>query len=229
MCTVTFVPLPDGAVITSNRDEQPGRAASAPRFHDHNGRSIAFPKEPKAGGTWFAADADGNAIVLLNGAFEKHVWNPPYKKSRGLVLLDLFTDEDPAEHWDHVDLEGVEPFTIILFYNKTLVKLVWDGLAKHQITLNPGDAYIWSSSPLYGQVQRDERAQYFAGFVSQPVDAPMMLEFHQGKSVAGREGFIIDRGFLRTVSITQWVLQNAQTAFTHIDLIAGEKHNFKIR
>jgi hypothetical protein len=33
-------------------------------------KNLIFPKDPKAGGTWFVANADGVILVLLNGADE---------------------------------------------------------------------------------------------------------------------------------------------------------------
>ena len=89
MCTVSFVPTQNGICITSNRDEKISRSkAISPQKTTINNKEITFPKDPQAGGTWFAHD-DKNVIVLLNGAEEKHVSKGNYRKSRGLIVLDL--------------------------------------------------------------------------------------------------------------------------------------------
>jgi hypothetical protein len=44
-------------------------------------KNLIFPKDPKAGGTWFVANADGVILVLLNGADEKHEVQFPYRKA----------------------------------------------------------------------------------------------------------------------------------------------------
>ena len=63
--------------------------AAAPDFHILPNKKIIFPKDAKAGGTWFAAADTGVIAVLLNGAFKKHIAQPPYRKSRGLILLEI--------------------------------------------------------------------------------------------------------------------------------------------
>lgn len=71
MCTVSFVATNDKIIITSNRDEKTVRpSAIPPRNYTVNGKKLIFPKDPKAGGTWFVANADGTILVLLNGADE---------------------------------------------------------------------------------------------------------------------------------------------------------------
>ncbi|WP_264554454.1 NRDE family protein [Flavobacterium sp. N1861] len=71
MCTVTYVPLKNGSCLTSNRDEKVAREkAIPPTEYFINNKKVIFPKDPKAGGTWFAYD-EKNIIILLNGAKEK--------------------------------------------------------------------------------------------------------------------------------------------------------------
>ena len=111
MCTVSFVYSQDKIIITSNRDEKVIRPnAIPPKKHTINGKSIFFPKDPKAGGTWFAVDVYGTVLVLLNGAEEKHEVKLPYRKSRGLIVLDIISSESPKDFWSQIDLENSNPF-----------------------------------------------------------------------------------------------------------------------
>src|SRR3954467_3372845 len=114
MCTVSYVCSDDKIIITSNRDEQVLRPALPPRNYTINNRNVIYPKDPKAGGTWYALDEDLNVAVLLNGAAEKHKWNPPYRKSRGLIVIELIGSGAPLETWKTLDLDNIEPFTIVL-------------------------------------------------------------------------------------------------------------------
>lgn len=226
MCTVTFVRSGTKTIITSNRDEQVERQAVEPRGYIIGGKTLTFPKDPKAGGTWYAVDQAGNVLVLLNGAFEKHDWNPPYRKSRGLILLDILSSDVPIEGWLGIDLSDIEPFTLVLFEDDALYQLRWDGSQKDTMELNPQQNHIWSSTTLYPKEIRENRAQWFAEFMSgKPIVTEAdMFDFHRyTKSENSQNGLVIDRpGFLKTISITQTILQDSQLALHHYDLVSKQ-------
>ena len=150
MCTVSFISSGGRTIITSNRDENEQRPkASAPVFEIRNNKKMIFPKDSKAGGTWFAAADNGVVAVLLNGAFVKHAPAPAYRKSRGLVLLEIIGSDDPLDFCKKTDLQDIEPFTLVLYQQGTLHELRWDGRQRHELMLDPQDHYIWSSATLY--------------------------------------------------------------------------------
>ena len=223
MCTVTFVPTSTNVIITSNRDEQESRAAAAPTQYTVNDQVLYFPKDPKAGGTWFAVTSGGSAAVLLNGASERHVPKPPYRKSRGLIVLDILSADSSADYWTHIDLDKIEPFTLILF-DKTLSQLRWDGLQKHHVALDHESSYIWSSFTLYPiEIIRHREACFETFLQSQlNLDQSALLQFHSAPgNEHTHEGFVIERHFLKTISITQAAIAGAETNFFHKDLISG--------
>ncbi len=78
----------------------------------------------------------GLSAVLLNGAIKAHQPEPPYRKSRGLILLDLIAASSPADAFEETDFNGIEPFTVILFENKNLYSGKWDGRMKWLESLN---------------------------------------------------------------------------------------------
>ena len=148
MCTVSFVNSNGRIIITSNRDEQVLRPALAPKNYLVNQKKIIFPKDPKAGGTWYAVDEHANVLVLLNGADEKHHSSPPYRRSRGLILLDIFGSESAISAWEKIDLSNIEPFTLVLFQDQQLYQLRWNGSCKEVKKLNKkknnvGWSVIW--------------------------------------------------------------------------------------
>ncbi len=131
MCTVTYLPLPSaGFVLTSTRDERSIRkAAIPPREYDVHGGMVFYPKDPDAGGTWIASAVSGYSLCLLNGGFKIHESRPPYRLSRGLVLLDFYKYNNVASFRDHYDFKGIEPFTLLILGHpqRSLDELRWDG------------------------------------------------------------------------------------------------------
>ncbi|MDD5151020.1 MAG: NRDE family protein, partial [Flavobacterium sp.] len=166
MCTVSFVNTNGKIIITSNRDEKVLRpSAIGPRNYSINNKNIIFPKDPQAGGTWFAVDEEGTTLVLLNGANEKHQHQPPYRKSRGLIVLDTISSLSPKDFWAAIDLENIEPFTLVLFQNKELFQLRWDGFEKETTQLDINKSHVWSSSTLYPKSIRENRSDWFYTFL----------------------------------------------------------------
>jgi uncharacterized protein with NRDE domain len=222
MCTVTFVPTTNGVCITSNRDEKIARPkAIAPANYIINNKEITFPKDPQAGGTWIAHDNE-NIIVLLNGAQEKHISKGNYRKSRGLIVLDLISSNNALAKWKTIDLHEIEPFTIIFYNSEKLVKLQWNEVEKSTLELDKSKNYIWSSATLYAKEIREERAKWFDNFMLQTkkVNSHSLLEFHRfTESENLNYGLQINRNnLLKTVSITQCVIKET-ISLNYIDLL----------
>ena len=132
-------------MITSNRDEQVIRPnAIAPKNYNQNGKNVIYPKDPKAGGTWFAVNADKTVLVLLNGGFVKHEMAFSYRKSRGLIALDIIYSDSPKDFWTQINLENIEPFTLVLYQEEKLYELVLDGFSKKMTKLDETKNHIWS-------------------------------------------------------------------------------------
>ncbi len=210
-------------MITSNRDEHAGRAnAAAPEFQLQKNKKIIFPKDAKAGGTWFVAGENGMVAVLLNGAFKTHIAKPPYRKSRGLILLDFFEADTPLVFFKEMDLHNIEPFTIILYQTKTLHELRWDGNCKYEKPLNPSGNYIWSSATLYTADVIELREDLFDRFIhaGKKITADLVREFHAGHNNDQENGFVINRQTgMKTFSITQATVNTGRIDFLHNDLL----------
>ena len=150
MCTVTYIPKgSDSFILTSNRDESPARSPKNVSMIGQKGVLLAFPRDAKAGGTWVAISGDNRVVCLLNGAFEWHRHNPPYKRSRGIMVLDFFTFSNANVFFDTYDFEGMEPFTMIIYDRDDLFEFRWDGNQKYVKLLDRNAKYIWSSTTLY--------------------------------------------------------------------------------
>ena len=229
MCTVSFVKANDKIIITSNRDEKVLReAAVAPQSYTINDKKLIFPKDPKAGGTWYAIDKAGNVLVLLNGAAEKHEVKLHYRKSRGLIVLDIISGDSPLKMWHDIGLDDIEPFTLVLFERRKLYQLRWNGSAKEIVQLDAGQNHIWSSSTLYPKDVRDARSAWFYNFLdTKPeISAAEMYNFHRYTEEGNSEnGLVINRNdAMKTLSITQTVIEKKKVLMSHYDLI--REHEF---
>jgi uncharacterized protein with NRDE domain len=228
MCTVSFVRVNDAVIITSNRDEHIQREnAAAPGFHQLQNKKIIFPKDTMAGGTWFAAADNGVVAVLLNGAFQKHIAQPPYRKSRGLVLLEIIEADHPLFFFKTLSLDNIEPFTIVLYQPGLLHELRWDGNDKHEKALDITGNYIWSSSTLYSDEVIEHRKNLFERFIHSAgaVTAETVHDFHASNNGDTENGFVISRQTgMKTFSITQAVVQSDAVNFSHADLLEEKRY-----
>lgn len=228
MCTVSFVRVHDAVIITSNRDEHIQREnAAAPGFHQLQNKKIIFPKDARAGGTWFAAGDNGVVVVLLNGAFKKHTAQPPYRKSRGLILLEIIEADEPLDFFKSVSLDNIEPFTVVLHQPGLLHELRWDGNDKHEKVLDITGNYIWSSATLYTHEVIANREDMFERFIhsNDVITAQAIHDFHASNNGDEENGFVISRQTgMKTFSITQAVVQSDTINFLHADLLQGKRY-----
>jgi hypothetical protein len=222
MCTVTYIPTKEGCIITSSRDEKITRERALPPTEYYiEEKKIIFPKDPKAGGTWIA-HSETKIVVLLNGAQEKHIPKSNYRKSRGLVVLELISVENSLQYWESVDLTDIEPFTIVLFENNKLLQLQWNEIEKSIEKKDKNKSHIWSSSTLYSKEIREQRKTWFYNFMqnkSNPTDDEI-LHFHQFTESENKEyGLQINRNdTLKTISITQCQVTQNNIEMRYLDL-----------
>jgi hypothetical protein len=223
MCTLTFFPKNNGSVIiTSNRDEAPGRETGFPRVYQQSGIKLLFPKDAIAGGTWLGISDRRRVIGLLNGGFKRHYPKGHYRQSRGLVVVDLLKSEDLEKELGIYGFAGIEPFTLVVYQwsNKPLLlQVVWDGehLYREKLPLLPT---VWSSTFLFGEAAREKRQQWFDTFVSQnpEADAKALLEFHKNTGEGNpASDLVMDRGFVKTRSISQIRITQRPEMY-HLDL-----------
>lgn len=181
MCTVSFVPTKDAVYLTSNRDEKARRKpALPPQWYRKNTCDMYFPEDGDAHGSWITVCSNGNAGVLLNGAFANHWRKETYAKSRGVVLLEIMDHPYPLYHFSRYPLNGVEPFTLILRDDNKLFECRWDEKQKHYKPLKAYRPYIWSSVTLYDADARRKREYWFAKFLNRHPQPSQddVLHFH---------------------------------------------------
>jgi len=233
MCTVSFIPVKDKFFITSNRDEKLTRKnAAAPGMFIHNGQKLFFPKDADAGGTWIVMKENGVAAVLLNGAFICHNAEPPYRLSRGIILLDIISSERPSVTFTKINLQDIEPFTLVILENYCLYEFRWDGAEKYCKQLKVNRPYIWSSTTLYDGFVIKKREQWFASFLNNhPIPTQQdILNFHHftGDGDKHNDLLMTRHGLYTTVSITSILLTKDRGCIKYINIKDDTSSEIKI-
>lgn len=230
MCTVTYIPSSNGFIFTSSRDENPGRAKETlpPASYTTPEGARIFPKDPQ-GGTWFGLSDNGKLHCLLNGAFERHKHQPPYRKSRGLVLLESLSWNSDQEFSNTYDFTDIEPFTMVMLDRSEgvqLSELRWDGSIAHFSPKNNSQPFIWSSAALYLPDIIRKREQVFLNWL-QEVGSPIhedVINLHLNGSIGDPENdFRMNRnGMVQTVSITQLTSTEKKEKLHYRDLLTDK-------
>lgn len=233
MCTVSFVPVKDKFIITSNRDEKLTRKkAIIPVAHKEGGYYLIYPKDGDAGGTWIVMKENGDCAVLLNGAFLPHKANPPYRRSRGLILLDIISETRPSQFIVKINLEGIEPFTLVLLDRGSLYEFRWDGNERYCKQLSMHRPHIWSSATLYDGLVIKKREQWFAAFLnSNPHPTQQdVLNFHRFSGEGDKANALLmsRENIYSTVSITSLFLTTERGSMKYLDVLNGTETEKKI-
>lgn len=235
MCFVTYLPYQQGFILTSNRDEHVGRPkAFPPKKYIINKQSVFYPQDGLAGGTWIAASPH-TTLCLLNGAFVKHQHQPPYRQSRGLVLLDFFEYNHQADFIENYSFRGIEPFTLIIIEDREefqLTELRWDGAKLYHQPLDVQQSYAWSSVTLYSDAVIKEREQWFDSWQQNHpfFDSKAILDFHHfgGKGDLENDLLVNRNNELCTVSMTQIQKTPAQFLISYWDRTNDQQYRYRI-
>lgn len=222
MCTVTFIPTAETCYVTSNRDESPGRQASGlTSFHSQEWNAIHYPIDEVSGGSWIALADKGRAVCLLNGAFEPFVPDPPYRLSRGQVVLSAAAAENADQFFAEYNLEGIAPFTLLLYEAHSLTQWVWDGENRHILSLPIDQPQIWSSVTLYPQHVREWRRSLFEKWIREQdiYDREAIISFHLMANGDPDNDFVMNRqDLVKTLSVTSIALKENSGSILHLDL-----------
>jgi hypothetical protein len=223
MCTVTFIPVKESIFLTSNRDEKNWRTdALPPAIQEFGSGKMLFPKDGDAGGTWIASHCNSNVVIFLNGAFKGHTPTPPYRKSRGLILLDLIDHTTPFNCFMAINLNNIEPFTAIIRDNGHLFECRWDGQQKHYKEIDQSSPHIWSSSTLYSDEVIEKRRKWFEEWITANPEptSKEILHFHEFTGDGDQENDLrMNRnGKVFTVSITLIEISDGQVSMEYLDL-----------
>jgi hypothetical protein len=163
MCTLTFVPTEDGYLVAMNRDELLTRQlALPPKVFERSGIEMVYPREP-SGGTWIAANSQGNLLALLNWNGNEFRNLGEKRKTRGLVVPKLAGELDSLatdSSFRRMNLHGMFPFRLVGFFRSERIinEWSWDGGARRKLAFSWARKH-WFSSSLSDSLAEKERGR----------------------------------------------------------------------
>lgn len=222
-----------GCIISTNRDENTSRlAALKPHEYVINNHTYYFPKDTKAGGTWIATSKD-YTLCLLNGGDEKHKKKDAYRKSRGLILLEIMEAliVGELEPTKPIKLNGIEPFTLFIYRHQKPFFCKWTHSENETMVLKILDLdkpHIHSSTTLYDKSIRDKREEWFYAYLNthQVNGFKDMIKFHTETDKENKDfGLQIDRmGITKTLSLTAVEISHKVHLMLYNDFITNKEH-----
>lgn len=219
-------------MLTQNRDESPLRPAAVfPVREERQGRQLLFPKDPQGGGSWIATDEKQRLVCLMNGAFGQQESQPPYRLSRGQVVLDAAASPSFQDFSESYPLEGIEPFTLLFFEAGSnswqLNELRWNGSFPQLLRPNAAKPCIWSAPQLYSLPQQQTRERWFSEWLKEAsgFTREAILRFHieTGKEAPSHSLILNREEKVKTLSITQVVAEAGNIQMTYIPAAANKK------
>ena len=227
MCTVTYIPQGNNQyTITTSRDENQSRATSRLHTDTIGSEQVLYPVDPVSGGSWVAVSSFNRLVCVLNGAFSKHSHQPPYTRSRGLVLLDVFKFAHHLDFVSNYDFKGIEPFTMVMQEQGRLIEFRWDGRQHYLDYPDKDRPNIWSSATLYDPKAIKKRKGWFQDWLAKNSNPDLndQMKFHRfGGEVDLYNGLIMNRNDkVQTLSITGISSGNGFALLEHQDLMVDK-------
>lgn len=219
MCTLTFIPSPEGITVTQNRDESPLRGAPIFPYRDTDG--YIYPKDPDGDGTWMLTD--GRTVVcVLNGAYEPHDRKPPYRHSRGLLPKMVIQRDELDLHPQ--DAQGLEPFSVFIFNAKIVRRYSWDGNDLYREEFDASLPHIFQSAPLYSPSMQAICELWFEEWLTEHPDISEILDFHlYGGDDSSETNICMYRPGVQTTAITQVDLRSPKSTFYFKSILTDEE------
>ena len=164
MCIVSFYRKNDEFVLTHNRDEEINRVSSKEILErEYAGKKFFSPLDERANGTWIFHSEQYIACILNGGIEKPTVLKEKYRKSRGIILLDLLRYDSVNEFIATEILSDIAPFTIFVFerQNKNAYLLYWNEKDLIVDDVSSQAIVTWCSSTLYLRNRRNDIDEIF--------------------------------------------------------------------
>lgn len=226
MCTLTYLPIDRGYIVTQNRDESPKRGTPVFPYRPDD-LPLVYPKDPDGEGTWIATD--GNTVIcVLNGAFEPHERKLPYRHSRGLLPLLAFREKHPVITRSMAD--GLEPFSVFVFSETEVSRYSWDGTELYAQHFDPGVPHIFQSAPLYSPDLQSLRSSWFEEWLEKKdLSCSGILDFHlNGGEGIGETDICMYRPGVQTTAVTQVMKSAVCSHFYYRSILSGHQEKIDL-
>jgi len=220
MCTVSYIPQDENRfVFTSNRDENPLRAATELHKLEINKKTLYFPQDSQAKGSWFVFSNTNQMVCILNGAFEPHLSASSYRMSRGKMALQFFEYPSIQNFVDFFEFKGLEPFTMVVLDAGELTELRWDEQKLYKTSLDRTKTHLWSSATLYPKSWQETRKKELEDWFGDDLKGQEeVMEFQLSKFPFTREALVSLYG--------EQVPQDIPVQTISVSSIQGSKQKF---
>ena len=218
MCTVSWLPQPDGYTVCCNRDERLTRGpARPPEIHSADGVRFLAPLDSDHGGTWIAVNEFGLALTLLN-RYQLSSPPPAQPRSRGLVLLELAPAPSLAEaaaRLARLELIRVASFTLVAVEpGRPAAVTSWDG-RRLATTLLEASGLIATSSAVSPEEVLHSRRELFTR--AQPLTPERLTALHRSHDPeSGPRSVCMHRADAETRSFTRVTVVDTVIELTHV-------------
>lgn len=211
MCTLTFIPKPQGYLLGMNRDERLTRElALAPEPTTISGLPVVYPRE-SSGGTWIGSNAAGITFALLNQ--NPGPQSKAKERSRGEIIPAILSASrfpEAMRLFQQLDLRGMLPFALVGIFpaEQIISQCRWDGNEVQFLRIG-WDFRHWFSSGVSDEMARKVRGStcYEAWRRRDAGSAEWLRGLHASHSPArGSFSICVHRPDAATVSYTEAVL-----------------------
>ena len=215
MCIISFYKQNNQLILTHNRDESIDRIASNHILErSWEGKKYFAPVDEEKQGTWIFYNDDYLACILNGGKEKPITFQSSYRKSRGIVLLDIMKYDSVEEFVEHEDLSGIAPFTIFVndLKNKKTFLLFWDENRLDVNDLSDQNFVFRCSSTLYSLEKMRELENIFIKF--KHISPEEIFELHN--SIKMNDGDVVQGK--ATTSITQIFVNESKISMKYCPL-----------
>ena len=220
MCTVSWFHTEDGYELFFNRDELRTRSRALPprELNSASGVALLAPTDADAGGTWFATNAAGLTVALLNRYQDSaDPTTADSRRSRGLLVKDLAGVSNSQQIVERLRADPVEiyaPFTLLVVTpNDPGTSIFWDGRRLSEPRLAVAPLASSGHDPIGVPSARKKLWTRLPA-----IDREACLAFHRSHApTRGAESPCMHRPDARTVSLTHVVVDDQNISMAYAD------------
>ena len=144
-----------------------------------------------------------------------------------MIPLEVLTHDSLDAFVEHYPLDGIEPFSIVVYRPSVLQELKWDGSKTHVMKHAVDEPHIWASATLYNAEVRVQRRKDFEQWLNTnpAFTQEAIVGFHTQASNDRENGLLIARDSgLHTVSVTSMKhTHGAPAEMRYRDLLTKEE------
>jgi transport and Golgi organization protein 2 len=221
MCTVTWLPRPDGYHLLCNRDERDSRQpALGPRIHEQNGVKYIAPVDGDHGGSWIGTNEFGMSLCLLNRYGDVQSDENREYISRGLLLIDLLDCSEVEQvtlRISDVDLSRFRPFNLLVLPRSAESALLeWTGSKFSIVSDVESFVPLTSTSLTEPGVAVERRLQFAAIATRQGLNEDSLDDYHRSHlPTRGSYSVCMHRDGAATVSLSKVSVTPVEIVFAY--------------